>query len=249
MKPGTLFATRCSIFVGCLSLSISLVSLSLGSMARAQEKSVKPGINDSFQDPNASQYVERFEREGREVYDQRDNIIKACEIKPGMVIADIGAGTGLFTRLLSKATGDEGKVYAVDIAENFIEHITEFAKQEGLTNVEGVICKPDFVNLPPNSVDLVYICDTYHHFEFPYKTMASIHRALKPNGRVVLVEFSREEGKSSEWIMGHVRAGQAVFTKEVTDSGFAQIKEVKGFFKESYMVHFNKAKSVESPNP
>lgn len=228
---------RSFILVGVLSLS---------SFGFAQENSVKPGINDSFQDPNASQYVERFEREGREVYDQREKIIEACEIKPGMVIADVGAGTGLFTRLLSKATGDEGKVYAVDIAENFIEHITELAKEEGLSNVEGVVCKPDFVNLPPNSVDLVYICDTYHHFEFPYKTMASIHRALKPDGRVVLVEFAREEGKSSEWIMGHVRAGQEVFTQEVMDSGFAQIKEVKGFFKESYMVHFNKAKTAES---
>ncbi len=206
---------RSSILVGVLSLS---------SLVFAQENSVKPGINDSFQDPNASQYVERFEREGREVYDQREKIIEACEIKPGMVIADVGAGTGLFTRLLSKVTGDEGKVYAVDIAENFIEHITELAEKEGLTNVEGVVCKPDFVNLPPNSVDLVYICDTYHHFEFPYKTMASIHRALKPNGRVVLVEFAREEGKSSEWIMGHVRAGQEVFTQEVMDSGLAQIK-------------------------
>lgn len=240
------FETQCTIFIVFLSLSISLDTLPSGSMAQAQEQSVKPGINDSFQDPNASQYVERFEREGREVYDQRDKIIEACEIKPGMIIADVGAGTGLFTRLLSKATGDEGKVYAVDIAENFIEHITDIAKKEGLTNVEGVVCKPDFVNLPPNSVDLVYICDTYHHFEFPYKTMASIHRALKPNGRVVLVEFAREEGKSSDWIMGHVRAGQPVFTKEVTDSGFAQIKEVKGFFKESYMVHFNKAKSTEA---
>ena len=237
MTQTTRTLVRNFILVGVLSLS---------SLGVAQENSVKPGINDSFQDPNASQYVERFEREGREVYDQREKIIEACEIKPGMVIADVGAGTGLFTRLLSKATGDEGKVYAVDIAENFIEHITDLAKKEGLTNVEGVVCKPDFVNLPPNSVDLVYICDTYHHFEFPYKTMASIHRALKPDGRVVLVEFAREEGKSSEWIMGHVRAGQEVFTQEVMDSGFAQIKEVKGFFKESYMVHFKKAKTAES---
>ena len=85
MTQTTRTLVRNFILVGVLSLS---------SLGVAQENSVKPGINDSFQDPNASQYVERFEREGREVYDQREKIIEACEIKPGMVIADVGAGTG-----------------------------------------------------------------------------------------------------------------------------------------------------------
>lgn len=216
------------------------MTLGMNASSSAQEESVRPGINDSFQNPDVPQYVERFESEGREVYDQRDKIIEACELKPGMVVADVGAGTGLFTRLLAQQVGAEGKVYAVDIADEFVEHIVEATKKEGLNQIEGVVCQPDSVNLPPASVDVVFICDTYHHFEFPYKTMASIHRALKPGGRVVLVEFAKIEGVSSEWIMGHVRAGEEVFTREIEESGFEKLDVIKEFFKESYLVRFRR---------
>jgi ubiquinone/menaquinone biosynthesis C-methylase UbiE len=98
------------------------------------------------------------------------------------------------------------------------------------------------VKLPPNSIDLAFICDTYHHFEFPHKTMRSIHRALKPGGQVVLIDFHRIEGKSSEWTLGHVRAGQDVFTKEIVNAGFRQIEEKTDMLKESYFVRFQKVK-------
>ena len=224
----------------CWSVSITE---SLG-----QETSVRPGINESFETPDVEQFVERFEKEGREVYDQREAIIEACRLEPGMVVADIGAGTGLFTRLLAGQVGADGKVYAVDIAEEFVEHVVQGAKEAGLENVEGVVCEPDFVNLPPASVDVVFICDTYHHFEFPYKTMASLHRALKPGGRVVLVEFARIDGVSSEWIMGHVRAGEEVFTREIEESGFRRVDELAGVFKESYLIRFEKFVNDDRPD-
>ena len=206
----------------------------------AQDTSVKPGINDSFETPDVPQYVERFEKEGREVYDLRKEIIDACELRPGLRVADVGAGTGLFTRLLSERVGDEGRVFAVDISDEFVDHIRDFVEKEGLKNIEAVLCEPDAVNLEPESVDVVFICDTYHHFEFPYKTMSTIHRALKPGGIVVLVEFARIEGKSSEWIMGHVRAGQEVFEQEIAEVGFRKVGELEGIFKESYLVRFEK---------
>ena len=78
-------------------------------------------------------------------------------------------------------------------------------------NVVGVLCGQDSCGLPPDSIDIAYICDTYHHFEFPSKTMRSIHRALKPGGQVVLVDFHVVKGVSSDFVMGHVRAGQDVF--------------------------------------
>jgi predicted methyltransferase len=95
------------------------------------------------------------------------------------------------------------------------------------------------VNLKENSIDLVFICDTYHHFEFPSKTMASVHRALKSGGQLVLIDFVREDGKSSDWVLNHVRAGKDVFVKEITDAGFKQMSEEK-FLKENYFVQFEK---------
>lgn len=209
--------------------------------ALSQEKSVKPGINDSFLKPNPDEYVERFEIESREVFAQREEIIKACKIEKGMTLADIGAGTGLFTRLFAKEVGENGNVLAVDIAENFLEHIKVTSRSLGLKNIEPILCTPESTNLPPLSIDLAYICDTYHHFEFPQKTLASLHQALKPDGRVILIDFKRIKGESSEWTMNHVRAGQEVFEEEIVAAGFHKVREHKDILKENYFVEFSKA--------
>ncbi len=217
-----------------------LIVVLTGPLLFGQEKSVKPGVNQPFENPNVADFVKRFEREGRDAFDHQREIVAACQIQPGMSVADIGAGTGLFTRLFSEAVGPDDRVYAVDIAENFVKHIEHLAKEKRMTNVVGVLCRADSVELPENSIDIAFICDTYHHFEYPYKTMRSIHRALKPHGRVVLVDFHRIEGVSRDWIMGHVRAGQEVVTKEILECGFRQIDEMPELLEESYLVRFEK---------
>lgn len=216
------------------------VALVVALPLNAQDQSVKPGINDTFETPEVLQFVERFEREGRDVFDHRKEVVDALGLKAGMAVADVGAGTGLFTRMFSPLVGEKGKVYAVDISDEFIAHVERLAKDQKQKNIVGVVCTADSVELPANSVDLVFICDTYHHFEFPHKTMTSIHKALKPGGQVVLIDFHRIEGVSSDWVMGHVRAGQEVFTKEIVDAGFKQIEEKKDLLKESYFVRFEK---------
>ena len=207
-----------------------------------QEKSVRPGINKPFENPDVKEFVGKFEGESREIFAQRKEIVAACKLKPGMAVADIGAGTGLFTRLFAKEVGPKGKVYAVDIAPKFIEHIEKTCKEAGLKNVVGVVCTADSVKLPAKSVDLAFICDTYHHFEFPLKTMASIHEALRPGGQLIVIDFHRVKGKSSEWVLGHVRAGQKVVTKEIVSAGFKQVGEEK-FLKENYFLRFEKVKA------
>ena len=206
----------------------------------AQDKSVRPGINKQFENPNVQDFVGKFERDGREPFDYRQQIVEACHIRPGMVVADIGTGTGLFARMFSSLVGPQGRVYAVDIAAKFVKHVDATARASGLTNIVGVVCQPDSVNLPPDSIDLAFICDTYHHFEFPLKTMRSIHRALRSGGQVVLIDFRRIPGMTSDWVMNHVRAGQDVFTREIIESGFRQVEERRDLLKESYFVRFEK---------
>jgi len=170
----------------------------LSSSILAQEKSVRPGVNDSFRDPKVSEFQEKFEIESHEVFSKRKEIIEGCKVAPGMTVADIGAGTGLFTRLFSEAVGPKGQVFAVDIASNFLEHINSTNREAGRKNVQTVQCTPDSTKLEPATVDVAYICDTYHHFEFPLKTMSSLHAAIKPGGRLFLVDFKRVEGESSD---------------------------------------------------
>ncbi len=101
------------------------------------------------------------------------------------------------------------------------------------------ICKENTVNLPPESIDLAYICDTYHHFEYPFYMLESIHKALRPEGRLVIVDFERIKGISQTWILGHVRGGKGTVTDEVKDSGFDLVKE-DPFMEEQYFLVFRK---------
>lgn len=226
--------TKAVVFlaVGLLSTMILAVT--------AQDKSVKPGINDSFKNPNPKDFVEKFEVESREVFSKREQIAEACEIKEGQTVADIGAGTGLFTRLFAKKVGDKGKVIAVDIAKNFLDHINKTSQELGLNNVETVLCTADSTELKANIVDLAYICDVYHHFEFPSKTMKSLYQAMKPGAKLYIIDFHRIEGKTSEWTLKHVRAGQEVFEKEIIESGFRKIGEKSELLKDNYFLIFEK---------
>lgn len=231
-------------------LALLLLMLFVGLIATvgAQEQSVKPGINDPFKNPDVAKYAKTFEGESRDVFLQRDKIVAACGLKPEMMVADIGAGTGLFTRLFVKVVGPDGQVFAVDIAPKFLEHIQKSARETGLRNVTPVLCNMDAVDLPPNSVDIAFICDTYHHFEFPQRTMSTIHRALKPNGRLIVIDFVRVPGKSTDWVLNHVRAGQAVVEKEITIEGFKKTDEVKDLLKENYFMIFTKQTKPETPS-
>ena len=201
------------------------------SRAWSQEKSVNPGINDSFRDPNVKKFIGRFEVESRELFARRHEIVAACQIKPGQTVADIGAGTGLFTRLFSDAVGKDGRVIAVEISQKFLDHIQATSREAGQRNVDTLLATADSTGLPPKSVDVAFICDTYHHFEFPLKTMVSLQRALKPGGRVVLVDFRRIPGTSSDWVLNHVRAGQEVFEADL--------------LRENYFVVFQKSMADE----
>lgn len=221
-----------SVLVVCAAAVTPLVS--------AQDASVRPGINDPFRDPDVPGFQEAFETESREVFAQRDAIIKACELKPGATVADIGAGTGLFTRLIAQEVGPEGKVVAVEIAQKFLDHIESTSREAGLANVATVLCNDDSVALEPNSVDVAFICDTYHHFEFPQKTLASIHKALKPEGRLIVIDFRKVEGESTDWVMKHVRAGQDVVEKEIAEAGFEKTGEAAELLKENYVAFFQK---------
>jgi SAM-dependent methyltransferase len=209
----------------------------------SRKQSVKPGINQEFLRPElrVEEWIGRFETESREVFTAREAIVAAAGLEEGMRVADVGAGTGLFTRLFSDRVGAGGWVFAVDISPKFAEHLARVADASKLANITPVLCADDSVLLPPESVDLVFVCDTYHHFEYPDATLASIRRALKPGGRLVVLDFERIEGVSREWTLDHVRAGKETFRAEIEAAGFefAGETDVEGL-EENYFLMFRK---------
>lgn len=198
-----------------------------------------PAINRPYLDPDFSQWVERFETPGREIYDQRHAIVAASGMKPGRRVADVGAGTGLFTLLFARAVGPSGQVYAVDISKTFADNIQKRARGEGFSNVTPVVNTQADTRLAPNSVDLVFLSDTYHHFEQPRSMLASIHRALITDGMLVIIDFERVEGRSSAWVLGHVRAGKESVIREVEAVGFKLVADEK-LLKENFFLRFSK---------
>lgn len=210
--------------------------------AQSGEPSVFPGVNDTFlsEDLDVEAFAERFEGESREVYALRETLANALELEPGDSVADIGAGTGFFLGPLASRIGHTGRIYAVDIAPRFLEHLRERAHKEGLQNVSVVHGEADSVTLPEASIDLAWVCDTYHHFEYPKATLASIYRALRPGGHLVVVDFHRIPGKTSKWMLEHVRAGQSVFRAEIEAAGFVLEAEPDVGLLDNYMLRFRR---------
>lgn len=203
------------------------------------EVGANPDVNKPFVDPQlkVDEWVTKFEVESREVYKFRKKIVAAVGIKKGAAVADIGAGTGLFTFLFSKEVGQKGQVFAVDISKNFLAHLEQKAKDEKRTNIKTVEGSAESPNLEPASVDRIFICDTYHHFEKPMPMLKAMLRALRPGGQLVLVEFKREEGVSSEWTLKHVRAGENQTILEFAEAGFSVSRRL-GFLKDNYLLVF-----------
>ncbi len=201
------------------------------------------GINQQFLDPelDVAEWLGRFEVESREVYAARDAVLRACQIQQGEQVADIGAGTGFYSRLFSQTVGPDGWVFAVDISLRFLEHIGKRVEEEKIPNLTPVIGGFTSIRLPPDSVDLIFICDTYHHFEQPQKTLESIYSALRSGGRLIVIDFERIPGVSRPFILEHVRAGKAEFRNEIVESGFRFVDEVQiDELEENYLLRFRK---------
>jgi precorrin-6B methylase 2 len=134
-----------------------------------------------------------LEREEREKEERGDLLLRELALNPGMNVADVGAGTGYYSRRMAPRIGPKGIVYAVDVQPEMISMLADLAKNSGLANIKPVLGTAKSVKLPDASIDLAIMVDVYHELEFPYEMMQSVVRALKPGGKVVFVEYRAED--------------------------------------------------------
>jgi ubiquinone/menaquinone biosynthesis C-methylase UbiE len=135
-------------------------------------------------------WLERPEREREE---RLTLLIECLSLKPGMVVADIGAGSGVISAMIADRVGVEGTVLAVDIQQEMLDAIAAKCKERGITNIEPVLGTNKSPGLKPESVDLVVMVDVYHEFDFPYEMLLEISKSLKPGGRIAFVEYRKED--------------------------------------------------------
>ena len=167
--------------------------------------------------------IEWLERKEREMEENTSQLLKNLAVQPGTAIADIGAGSGYHSTLLSKMVGT-GKVYAVDVEPEMIAYLKNRIKLEGYKNIIPVLSTEQKVSLPANSIDIMLLVDVYHEFSFPYEMTLSMLEALKPSGKLVLVEFRAEDPNVPIKTIHKMSERQAV--KEFKASGFLFEKNI-----------------------
>jgi ubiquinone/menaquinone biosynthesis C-methylase UbiE len=167
-----------------------------------------------------------LEREGREHEQRPQEIFKAMSLKDGDVVADVGCGSGWFSRRLARAVAPRGKVYAEDIQQGMLDLAGESARKEGLDNVEIVLGTETDPRLPEGGVDWVLLVDVYHEFQKPAEMLEAIRRSLKPGGRVALIEY-RLEGTTASHIRAAHRMSKDQVLREWVPAGFRLVEQLE----------------------
>ena len=169
--------------------------------------------------------IEWLDRPEREEQEQPEVVINAMGLRGGEVIADLGAGSGYFTFRLAAKVGSRGEVLAVDIQDEMLETLRQRAAANGITNVEEVKASETDPHLPAGGVDRVLMVDVYHELAYPYEVMTQVHDALKPGGRVVFVEYRKED--PSVPIKEVHKMSVEQLTKEMKVVGLTRVRTVE----------------------
>lgn len=181
--------------------------------------------------------IDWLERPERQYEENTALLLKNLDLKPGINFADIGAGSGYYSNLISKLIGN-GKVFAVDVEPEMITYLNDRIKKEKLSNIVTVLGSETSVSLPALSMDMMLLVDVYHEFSFPYEMGLSMYKSLKPNGKLVLVEFRSEDDAVPIKTIHKMSEVQAV--KELNMAGFVLEKNISNLPWQHCMVFVKK---------
>lgn len=184
-------------------------------------------------------------RDTREAEEQPEQMLDSLKLKPGDVVADVGAGVGYTSLKIARRVGAKGKVYATDVQPQMLRMLAANAKDAGFSNVKGVLCTPTDQKLPAGEVDLAIMVDVYHECSDPEATLRSIRKALKPKGRLVLIEFRGEDPEVP--IKPEHKMTFAQVKKEIEPQGFT-FKEKFDFLPWQHIIIFEKKEEQKETN-
>lgn len=187
----------------------------------------------------AADWLERPEREEEE---RLTELVRALKLQPGEKVADIGAGSGVITLKMAQVVGDSGKIFAVDIQQEMLDLLGDKIKDQDIKNIELVLANETSPELQPESIDLALMVDVYHEFAFPFETMLELSKAMKPGGRVVFVEYRREDPKVNIKLVH--KMSEAQIKKEISQPEFGlKWKETIKTLPKQHIVVFERSHS------
>jgi predicted methyltransferase len=202
-------------------LLVFLLSLPISAIAQDALPRDLHEMHQLHQDPKL--YIGALEDPKRDAYQKPHEVLTALALKPGEVIADIGAGSGYFTFRLSHFVGEKGKIYAVDVSPDMILYINRRIRELKVNNVISILADPDDPLLPDRSVNRFFFSDSWHHIENQTKYLSLMKRMLKPGGEVVMIDFQKKElpvGPPLE-----MRIAREDLIKQMEHNGFRLVKE------------------------
>jgi ubiquinone/menaquinone biosynthesis C-methylase UbiE len=188
--------------------------------------------------PNVMEYLERLDRPERDQDQKPGLVVEALGLKPGMSVADLGSGSGYFTRRFVEAVTETGKVYAIDLEPAALKYVEErLARMHRPYHAEFILARPESPKLPIESVDLIFVCNTFHHLEDRPTYFRNVRSALKSGGRIAIIDYYHDE-RSGElgFPKKHLVARETV-VKELAVAGYSLINEHK-FLPKQYFLEF-----------
>jgi len=178
----------------------------------------------------ADEWVTTLEGPQRIATQKIDQVLSKLDLKPGMVVADIGAGSGLFSRPLAKAVAPDGKVYAVDIQQDLLDHINQRDKEENIGNIQTVLGEYDDPKLPARNVDLAFINDVLHHIQHRAVYLKALGAYMKPGGRIAIIEMDKNDPKTSHRNQPELLVAREEILEWMSDAGFKLVQEHPDLF-------------------
>lgn len=174
-----------------------------------------------------------YEGISRDEWQQPEKVIAALEIHPGDVVVDLGSGGGYFTFRLAEAVGPTGKVYAVDIDRDMVDLVAKRARDEGKSNIEAILAKPDDPALPKAGVNLVFTSNTYHHIDKRVAYFADLRKYLRPGARVAVIDFDRRA-----WLEGLLRhyTPPEFIRREMEQAGYTRQQDYNFLDRQSFQI-------------
>lgn len=186
---------------------------------------------------NIRRYIQILESPSRDAWQQPQKVMAKLHLKPGDRIADVGSGPGYFTLRFARAVGPTGKVYAVDISGAMLDDLQRRAKADHLKNIHTILAKPHDPELPPESVNAIFICDTFHHISDRASYFPLLVRALKPRGRLIVVDFYKRPLPLGPPV--HMKIPKAQMIHEAEAAGFHLVHQYN-FLRYQYFLVFRK---------
>jgi len=209
---------------------------------------VSPGLpqvaktaNENYQTPAGRESIAKgLVGPDRDSTERPNDLVREIGVQTGMTVADIGTGPGYMLSFLSQAVGAQGTVLAEDIFDDFLASAKARATSLHLTNVQFIHGTERNPSLPPRSVDLILALDSYHHYDYPRDMLAGFREALKPGGRLAIVEYYKRAGAmgGSDRALNHIRLDDSGVIQEVQSAGFTLVKESEHIPKSQYICIF-----------